>query len=240
MKEKEGYLIYLDLLGYKNIIKGNKPKDIEDLRAFISSFSLRFISGKARLVYGNSYDSKKLLYKCYSDNFLIFYEADKTEDNSLVIAAFLASHLLGVAIQSGFLLRGSIVFGKLEFNERVVFGKSIVEAYELESNHVDPSVVLSNELQAMYTDKGYFEGNLLSPFSTYACDDYESAKAFVAGIERLIERLNYQSIVDERTLEKYRWLIKEFNRYYDGYCHLDFVEGPSHYSLSYEDSSENI
>ncbi len=240
MEKKIGYIIYLDLLGYKNIIKGNNPSDIEELSAFVDSFSPAFIRLKARLVYGASYDPNKLFYKSYSDNFLIFYEADKTENGSLAIAVLLASYLLGLAIQKGFMLRGSIVFGELEFNEHAVFGKAIVEAYELENNHVDPSVVLSKELQAIYTNEGYYQDNLLSPFSTCDRGDYESAKTFVAGIKKLIKRLNCQSIVDERTLEKYRWLTKEFNRYYDGYCHIELTEEPSHYSLKYEDTSANI
>ena len=138
------------------------------------------------------------------------------------------------------MLRGSIVFGELEFNDHAVFGKSIIEAYELENNHIDPSVVLSSELQQIYTNEEYYKEDLLSPFSMYFRDDYDFAKTFVNGIEKLVKRLNYQSIVDERTLEKYRWLIKEFNRYYGGRCELVFIEGPSHFDLEYSDTSANI
>ena len=73
MDKRKGYLIYLDLLGYKSIIKGHSTQDIDELRVFIDSFSEDYISKRARLMYGASYRPDKLFYKSYSDNFLIPY-----------------------------------------------------------------------------------------------------------------------------------------------------------------------
>ena len=240
MKKELGYIIYLDLLGYKNILSGNLEDDVEQLRDFIDSFNKSFISKRARLMYGTEYDPDRLFFKCYSDNFLIFYRSEKNDALPLSISILLASHLAGLAIMKGFMLRGSIVFGELDYSKDAVFGKKIIEAYTLESSNVFPSINLSPNLQKLYSDGRLYQGELLSPFSTYHRNDYSAGKVFYSGIEKLVKRLNYQSVVEERTLTKYRWLINEYNRYFEGACHLTFVEEPSHFDLFYEDTSSDI
>lgn len=214
MKKKRGYLIYLDVLGYKNIIKDKNEEDIEKLRHYIALFNKEFISEKASKFY-EDYDDKKLIFNCYSDNFLIFYESNEIELTSFAISLLFASHLCIEAIINGFLLRGSIVHGELEYNDNIVFGKSLIESYELEEAHVEPNIVLSKELKLFYQNNQMYKGDLLSPFSMVDINDKVTINKIYNGIKMLITRLNSQPIIDERIIHKYKWLIDEFNRIFN-------------------------
>ena len=242
MKDKKGFIIYLDLLGYRNIIQGNNQDEIDSLKKFIVDFTdTKAIEGTVGIFKGQ-FDPKKFLFRCYSDNFLLFYESESEIPNSddLLTTCLLASYFLGVAIQRGYMLRGSIVFGTLTFNDSVVFGKDIVEAYQLEEGHIEPSLVLSPLLKGLYERDTLFNHEVLSPFACSVNDNYSHAEAYYKGMEILVRRLNLQSIVDERTVAKYRWLVEEYNRFFAGCATVKFSEGRYHFDLTYSDTSQDI
>ena len=240
MDDKNGFLIYFDLLGYKNIIAQKDEKTINSLKDFIDrQFKVNNVRNIVGLIKGDNFDINNLIFRCYSDNFLIFYKSE-CDVESLISTVCLASFFSNCSIRNGFMIRGSIVYGTLSYNDNLVFGKSIIEAYELESAHNEPNFVLSKELKKMYEDNKLYENDALSPFLLYDKQDYSIGKECFDGIKKMVERLNLQSFVDERTISKYRWLIGEYNRYYNNYCKLIFEEQPGHYELFYDDTSMNI
>lgn len=101
----------------------------------------------------------------------------------------------------------------------------------MKSSHNQPCIVLDNYLKQKYEEYGLYKEELLSPFSTFQNSDTQSALIFANGIKLMVNRLNSQSIVDDRTLEKHRWLINEFKRYFKNYCQITFIESPSHFEI---------
>ena len=231
METKNGFIIYLDLLGYKNLLHSNNKEHVQQLESFIEGFNKDYVKSLVAEHYDRIFDEKRLLFRCYSDNFLIFYESQNLNKGLLGLCIFLTSDFLGSAICKGFMFRASIVYGELSYNDEVIFGSSIVEAYELESGHLEPSIVLSKELKEVYERDKMYEDEIMSPFAQYYPSDRKSANDYYQGIEILIDRLNRQSFVDERTIAKYRWLINEYNRYFDGYYKIIFTEEPGHYRI---------
>lgn len=138
------------------------------------------------------------------------------------------------------MFRGSLVFGDIIYNDNIVFGNSIVRAYELENNHIEPSIVLSSELKKEYEKNELYKNEIISPFSFCHNNDCEEAKVFFDGIKKMVSRLNTQSIVDDKTIAKYNWLVKEFNRYFNGYASISFNSGAYHYDVDYLDASRDI
>ena len=54
----------------------------------------------------------------------------------------------------------------------------------------------------------------MSPFGYFHPTDEYAKEKCLAGIMKMIDRLNHQTITDERLLTKYDWLIDEYNRYF--------------------------
>ena len=80
------------------------------------------------------------------------------------------------------MLRGSIVFGDIYYSDSVVFGESIVKAYELESNHIEPNIALSQDLKKEYEKQKLYDLDIISPFSTRFNDSLEEARLYYEGI----------------------------------------------------------
>lgn len=77
---------------------------------------------KAQLFIGN----RKIRFRSYSDNFLIFFKARELKQKELSSIIYLASNIVGTAINYGFMIRGSIVFGELSMNRYSVLGKILL------------------------------------------------------------------------------------------------------------------
>jgi len=227
MKTSKGYLIYLDVLGYRNILSSGDKNEIDNLRSFISKLDEKAIAIKAGLFLGRN----NIVLRSYSDNFLILYKAKVPLRDDLAGVISFASNIIGNAISYGFMMRGSIVYGELTYNNQSIFGRDIITAYELEAGHNEPCIVLDPSLKIMYEENNLFEDDLLSPFSTFHKNDKTSAEIYARGIGAMVKRLNFQSFVDGKTLEKYKWLINEYNRYFEGTYHIEFKVQPSHYEI---------
>ena len=240
MNSEKGYIIYLDLLGYQNIVKRNDSAEIEKLKTFIENFfNSDFLRSKASLLY-NNFDDDKFLFRCYSDNFLLFYKSIDMNSDDFLVSILLSSFIIGSGIKEGYMMRGSIVYGEISYNNNTVFGNSIIEAYKLESGHIEPNIVLSTELKIKYEEEELYKERVLSPFSISDAENYSEAREYFDGIKKLVDRLNTQNIVEERTLAKYTWLVDEFNRYFKHYARIEFDSGFYHYDVQYEDYYDSI
>lgn len=238
MKTEKGYLIYLDVLGYRSILNSNQEDDIERSQKFIEAFNKNNVDIKAGLFTGK-FDSKRIVFKSYFDNFLIFYKADKVERIELSCMISLASFFIGSAIARGFMMRGSMVYGELTYDNNSVFGINLVKAYDLEEGHMQPIVALDKELKKKYEEYRLFESDLLSPFSFYKKDNVQDAQIYATGIQRMVERFNFDSNINERAIAKLRWLIDEFNRYFKDCYHISLTESPSHFELNETDDVDH-
>ena len=230
---QDSFIIYFDILSYKNIVLGNNTRDINDLRQLILDLDI-----PESIIYQffNPEIFKTNIYrKSFSDNFLYViprkFRGDKEDAEILKACCFLATFLQGLAIKKGYLLRGSIVYGELEINKNILFGKGIVEAYELESSHNKPNIVLSSNLKKIYNANKFHELDILSPFNSGG-KNYKSASGFLKGIQKMINRINEYPIVDDSIIKKYEYLIEEFNRFFQGvYPKQKLNSKPGYYEI---------
>ena len=240
MDKKTGYILYLDLLGYKNIIRSKDDVQEAELSKFVEEFiSVEKLKTEVKKCHEH-FEEDKLVIRCFSDNFIIFYESPSIDKDSLIVSLLLGCILLGGAVEQGYMLRGSIVFGDIYYSDSVVFGESIVKAYELESNHIEPNIVLSQDLKKEYEKQQLYDLDIISPFSASFNYSLEEARLYYEGIKKMIKRLNSQSIVDERTIAKYSWMIKEFNRYFENYAKIELTNKPYHFDVDYCDISDDV
>lgn len=212
LHKNTGFILYIDILGYSDIIKSKNEEDIACLRNFIISLQPEYLPLSHLF---DECDKNSFHIKYFSDNIFIFYQSVNFSLSVFIGMCYLANYIQSKGISNGYLTRGSLSFGEVEYNRKILFGESIIDITDEEKLNLSPSVCLSSKLRNILENSNLTNRyDLLSPFGYYAqVKEYE--ELCLLGISRMIERLNKTKNVDENIVKKYEWLIKEFNRYFN-------------------------
>jgi len=130
-EEKECFIAFFDILGTKahedsSLIAQTINEINEALNFFIELHG--WLSGDI--------DIKK---KVFSDNFCLF-----TKENYDVLLRLIGSIQVEI-MQMGTFIRGAVCHGSLAFNEEFLYGKGLIDAYEIESKiSIFPRIVIDN------------------------------------------------------------------------------------------------
>ncbi len=218
MNKMKGLLLNIDILGYKEYIKSNNDEVINALIKRIDNFTSQ--SGKSKF-YG--LDMSKMLFRAFSDNFVFAYECELNYEN---VTNYLYSMKMIVSefLLNGFLVRGSLVYGIVEYNKYVIFGETMLNAYLLENGHHHPTIIVSddiidvckNELNASELYHIDYCKKYLSPFICWNNSKPDADDMF-NGLVRYLDYYNLTS--KEKTMpasiqEKIVFIINEFNSYF--------------------------
>lgn len=154
MNYEDRIVLYIDILGFKELLNETTDKDGNDVETAIDKIV-------------NAYDSIRDVWDLDKKNndFVIDEESYKRSKkisifSDCIVISFLAKErseifhtLLEVKwmiirlIYKGILCRGAISYGKLIHNDRFIFGPALVEAYILESKAANyPRVILDRNI----------------------------------------------------------------------------------------------
>ncbi|HHT97255.1 MAG TPA: hypothetical protein GXZ90_05110 [Clostridiales bacterium] len=131
MDYEDRLIIYIDVLGfsdfvnYTTISKVNQKLKIEQINKFLTMISEFFDDKNSSLRL-----SKTKEVTSFSDLIIVSIKLDEIDNLDLEIMDVF--YLLLNATFKGFLLRGSIVYGKIIHTKNVVFGSGLIEAYSRE------------------------------------------------------------------------------------------------------------
>lgn len=133
---KEYYILYVDILGYKNLIDTDETF-IYKVKYFLS------VIVKEKL---DSYKNSRFIYQMFSDNFILALPVE--ENKALERIVNFASRIQSmVMFHLGILIRGSITKGSIYMDSDLVFGEGLVKAYLLECEHSNfPRIIIDKEL----------------------------------------------------------------------------------------------
>ncbi|MFI4911486.1 MAG: hypothetical protein ACIAQZ_07445 [Sedimentisphaeraceae bacterium JB056] len=155
MKVTPHFVAYLDILGYKNEIKNNNQNILlNNINKAISSIE-ESIADVSKMIDGVNI-TKGLLEKningrIFSDNIIIYISIRNSNDTieklipllAIITACFRIQR--NCILQHGLLMRGAIVQGDFYQNDRFVFGKSLIDAYKIESEiAIYPRIIIDN------------------------------------------------------------------------------------------------
>lgn len=222
------------MLGFSQQMEKSYQEGTEDLtlREFYSIFQKNLGKIKSRET-----ESSRFYFKTFSDNILLAYPgfSDDLESEFAFIMWSLREYQFRMALK-GFFIRGGLTFGPLFLSEDTVYGKALLDAYNLESEiAVNPRVVLSNEVKEL-VDKHinyYANGNapqkkdvLVDADSRYfinylaecLLDDGEGQSLDVSSLREhkaQIERGLQEFTSKLQIFSKYAWLAAYHNYFCD-------------------------
>lgn len=211
MKSIKGFILYFDILGYKELLRHNENKDHTRTKELLKQFTKIYSTLNFSLGFGADFNKLKLFKRFFSDNFLFVYEADNDDAKSLAIIQSIASQVQTQFLLVGMLTRGSITYGEIFYNDEIVYGCDLIKAVEFE-NHPEPSIIVDKALENVLIAKGYeySEHNsmfFVQPNSQLDCDE------IIKGIKKYLLSLN-KTNPTEKTINKIKWVIEQLNKHF--------------------------
>ncbi len=221
-------IIYLDILGFEDFVNYTSESrldgdiKIERINKFLNMIK-RFFSNDAE--YQQLSKSKEIT--CFSDLVVISIKTEEIELIEFELSEIV--YLLLNCIANGFLIRGSIVYGKLIHNKKVLFGPGLIKAYRNERKNAKyPRVIIENAIikdiydLADKKDDVYLgdtknsvsidqDGYYFIDFTTNTRHFLDNFGQYIIIIKALTGILI--DIVDNPSLkEKYLWLVGKYIR----------------------------
>jgi hypothetical protein len=148
---KDTYCIFLDILGFSELIKeaNNKGSSNDLLKRFSDVFeNSYFFLGDISINSDSYFGDGNIYIKSFTDNIVIALDIEsghgEGEFGSMLISC---SNFQLVMALEGYFVRGAFVRGELYLDDRIVFGNAILDAFDLENKVArDPIIILSDEV----------------------------------------------------------------------------------------------
>ena len=156
---RNSYLVFLDILGYSQLIKTlDSKKELEiELKKLL--YSLEKAKG-----FLEPHNYWKI--KFFTDNVIIqnnIKVLDGTEEGPFGTVAFSINSYQFIMVLNGYFIRGGWSLGDSYIDDNIVFGKPLIEAHSIESEQaIFPRIMLSNDMKKLvdkhlsYYAKDYF------------------------------------------------------------------------------------
>lgn len=246
------YCIFLDILGFaRDIIdSSNNNKTNSKLKDFYTAFT----------------ESKKVLdpssnwweIKIFTDNIVLGSSLEKlgmnTEDYFGILISPVQEYQLTMVLNDYF-IRGGWATGELYMDKEVVYGKSLIDAYQLESTLADvPRILFSADMIALIKKHlNYYSSSFTPPQKIDVLKD-EDGQYFVNYLSAIVSDSNYidyeslkkhKSIVENRLvkhknepkfLNKYRWV----SEYHNFFCNNFLTNCPTDYLIDISNTSRKF
>src|SRR5690606_15048773 len=200
---KDHFCIYLDILGYSNRIENLND---EELKTAFDNFIKCVVTENNFLEEFGKIIPYKI--KLFSDNIFIALPVTKETINDFHLAL---KHILDYQkslIQSNYFIRGGITKGILFFDEKIIWGKALIEAVQIEKDAEYPFISISKDIINLF-----IENDLLSDhdeFLSVPIIEIKEGKYYLDHLLTTIHRQDgkpvtyYTFVQNHQSLDKYK------------------------------------
>ena len=234
-------IAFIDILGFKNIVKDSIDKNGNDIEDKIEMIKNAFnairdvwdlnVPQKSFLKEVKA-DSKKI--NMFSDSIVISFRAEERSEIFYTLQEI--QWMIGRLAKRGMFCRGVVEYGKLIHEDNMIFGPALINAYEQEHNAKFPRIIVGkeildiSEIAKAYWDRSsqereyvegllekdndgvYFINYLKNAFGEF--DDPETD--FINYLNSIYSAskiiLDNQGGVDPEVYKKYQWLKDKYNK----------------------------
>lgn len=213
MQYEERLVAFLDILGFKEIIKKteSETKELENLISL-----LRRIKDGVEKLKNEDENSTDIRMSVFSDSIII--SAALASDVDMFAGQLLRTNIW--LLEQGYFVRGGIDYGKVYHREDTVFGPAFIRAYELEKIADYPRIILSEKAKeklhheknentiAVKVSSSYFKKDCdglyyLDYFTGSNSDGYDF---FLNNLEKMTNNNMSENIGNESIVKKMEWI----------------------------------
>jgi hypothetical protein len=209
-KYKNKVVVFIDILGFKNMIERKTCKEIKDILSIV------------RQELGKWNRRKGIGYKCmhFSDSSILSFDLDDSGENIVEIVLAL-SRLQFVLSAQGVLIRGGMCIGEIFHDNYYVFGSAVNEAYRIESTVSNlPRIIATKEIvdkfDKFYIDEKTLKCPTLENYFEKDDDGFFALKYLedIGDIQKFKNEYSkqYEECMDRNTKEKYRYIVEKLKR----------------------------
>jgi hypothetical protein len=210
---RKSWVVFIDILGFKEELQEatRAKKQVKLLSRLMTALAdakeYLYYGHRTAQLYGDGY--APFMIKLFTDNLVLGFPVRDDGESEFGQAIFMIALYQFTLLKYGFFVRGGIAFGELYMDEDVVFGSSIIEAYEAESKLArDPRVVFAKSAaDLMLYHVMYYNRVRTSPHNRSVLVDAD-AQLFVSYLEAPTDDCDGEIPGEFRqSLEQFRDLI---------------------------------
>jgi hypothetical protein len=200
-KLQEYFCIYLDILGYSNRLEDLNDKE---LKTEFDNFIKCVVTENSFLEEFGKIIPYKI--KLFSDNIFIALPVTKETINDFHLTL---KHILDYQkslIESNYFIRGGITKGILYVDEKIIWGKALVDAVKIEKDAVYPFISISKDIISLF-----IENDLLSDVNEFLdvpIIEIIEGKYFLDYLQTTIHLQNGEPKTYYTFLQNHRYLVK--------------------------------
>ena len=213
MQYKEGYLAFLDVLGFSKFV-GNEcnGQTTADLFEFVNKFCYLF----------NTSPEPQTQASFFSDTIII----TANELDNLILPIYIAESYLKDKL--GLLFRGAIVKGKYYHKNGTTFGPAVVSGYQLEKNAIYSRILIEDTIKVDGKNIFFFNDidghKCYNPYGMFFTEILTSAPEGIVYPDNIYEELikkitnRRKELLDQinkykgtTVIDKYLWRVRAFN-----------------------------
>ena len=219
---REHFVAFMDILGFKELITHETCEAI--LQVFHEIHSRSHANLNFNGVQIKAYD--EIHHRILSDSVIVFVASDVEDSFAALLDVCTKLQVSLIKRDNPILLRGGIAIGSLYYENDIIFGQGLTEAYLLESKLARyPRVIFTgNTLEKGRQNAKYMFPYLDAPFFEFSIDDddlfyveylseiqgetLEKTKEYFDRIFDLCKKM-LNSTIDSNLRDKYLWLKKK-------------------------------
>lgn len=248
---RRSIVAFIDLLGYRSaVVQANELGQQQEFLLKLRHALDDSLGTLRDFVPGHREYSPLWCVKAFTDNIVLgFPILDEGEAPTLYIAIDrLSSFQLFMTID-GFFVRGGVAMGDVYFDEDIVFGPGLLEAYATESQRArDPRIVLADSCRQHAAElanglllkdaDGQLFANYLDKIGWYDVYDEQDGRKpegvdLLTKHKRLVELKLQEYAADPSVWSKYHWVA----RYHNFFCKDCGDSLPSRYRVVDQDAA---
>ena len=161
---------------------------------------------------------EKIFIKIFSDNILLAIELkenDELREDKIAALFNTVANIYNEILRYGYLMRGAIVEGEFFHNDKIVYGKALVEAVHLEEKVANvPRILVKTKVNETYSRYYLMQDKddelFLNIF--HLCNAFDDVAFKINLLEMLKKHKN-----DEKIKIKILWMTKYFNSWFTKY-----------------------
>ena len=211
-KTSNHLIAYLDILGATDLICN------DDNFAFLNHLNM-FMEDAIEESGGGIFPHKeKMFIKIFSDNILLAIELkenDERRDDKIATLFNTVANIYNEILRYGYLMRGAIVEGEFFHNDKIVYGKALVEAVHLEEKVANvPRILVKTKVKEPHSFYYLMQDNDEELFLNifHLCNAFDDVNFKISLLEMLKNNKE-----NDHIKEKIMWMINYFNSWFTKY-----------------------
>lgn len=219
-KYTECYIAFLDMLGFKNLVKKSACNDIREIFNVFKRMPISAVYFRGKYIISQN-TTEALRMKVMSDSICLYIDVKTPNALLCILASCVEIQYDLLNCETPIFLRGAITRGDIYAEKDVTFGPGLTEAYLMEANNAKyPRIILTKEMLKYIECNNYEEEYVLKTIvfrdfdAFYAVNYFKLIYSNKVTFGSILDKINYvlDTTTDNSIREKYLYIERKLRQ----------------------------